>query len=1113
MFPIPVEPGKYLDVLGEGEEIEGLDPTQCEPAGSDESVQVRFERVETTGEIDETIRRSLGERLSQQRVQPPPWRIDDHGVGAVEQCELFARRPRDDRRPRALRLGSSRQPELEPAQPSRAAFVESNRFRVRQQAEPDGTDAAVGFRDRPAGWDERADSTDCTLEERQVVLSERIGWKEYFDPPDRFPGGRLASQPDCRGAQDRVAPFGLAIEEESLEPVPELIANGLGERTEDIACRATAHEHDLDALRSPLHDELDITQRSTMRSIGVGFDAGLANRCADPLRRVVDQWMVYRAAGDVDYAVTVDLEESDLWAACASAYGQPSPVAMAAGGCAMHGGLGQARGRSDSVERRPGLGGQIARTEARAAGTGWAMGAVFDGGHRRILARRPLRALCACGRRLFRRAPASRSMACEACCYAAAMKRREIGENGHSRAGRGGRRGDRRSGGASGRVAASRGSGSSPAPPRAAFLPTTAADLEARGWERADVVFVTGDAYVDHPSFAMAILGRWLEAHGYRVAILSQPDWRSAEPWRALGRPRLFYAVSAGNMDSMINHYTANRKRRNADAYSPGGRIGLRPDRPTAVYAQRCREAWKGVPVITGGVEASLRRVAHYDYWSDRVWPSNLVTSKADLLGFGMGEATLVEIAQRLDAGEPLEALRDLSGVAYLLGKNETLPEPGDCHASGGETIALPDFESVREDPRAFAEMTRRLHHETNPHNARRLTQRHGDRLLVVNPPAPALSEATLDRLYGLPYTRHPHPDCEAPPPAWETIRDSIQIMRGCFGGCTFCSITLHQGREIQSRSADSVLAEVEELAAAPDWKGGISDLGGPTANMYRMGCSEPSAARVCRRLSCVHPGICKLLDTDHAATIDLMRRARAVPGVKRVHIASGIRMDLAADSPEYLEELAAHHVGGHLKVAPEHVSDRVLELMKKPGRASFDRFAARFAQASQRAGKEQYLVPYFISSHPGSSVEDMIELAIFLKERGYRPRQVQDFIPAPMDVATCMYWTGIDPLAMKPVESAKRPRDRDIQRALLQFFAPENWATVRDALRRAGREDLIGEGPDCLIPSRAPRRTRGDPRSVADAGDSRSGSGGDQRSGGYRAPSRRRGRGRQRAD
>ncbi len=652
---------------------------------------------------------------------------------------------------------------------------------------------------------------------------------------------------------------------------------------------------------------------------------------------------------------------------------------------------------------------------------------------------------------------------------------------------------------------------SASAPPRSSFLATSRSDMDARGWDQADIVFVTGDAYVDHPSFAMSILGRWLEEHGFRVAILSQPDWLSADAWRELGRPRLFYAVSAGNMDSMINHFTANKKRRNADAYSPGGAIGRRPDRPTAVYAQRCREAFKGVPVIAGGVEASLRRIAHYDYWSDRVWPSNLVSSKADLLAYGMGEETILEIAQRLDRGEGLDSLRELRGIAYLLGKNEKLPEANFGGARGDDTIELPAFEVVRSDKREFANATRLLHHETNPANARRLTQAHGDRLLVINPPCLGLDEPTMDRLHELPYTRRPHPDYDAPPPAWETIKDSVQIMRGCFGGCTFCSITMHQGRAIQSRSPDSILREVEGLAAHPDFKGSISDLGGPTANMYRMRCTKPEVERVCRRLSCVHPKICKLLSTEHAPTLDLMRRARAVPGVKRVHIASGIRMDLAVRDSEYIEELTAHHVGGHLKVAPEHVSPRVLDLMKKPAQSSFEIFAERFQAASKRAGKEQYLIPYFISSHPGSGPEEMIELAIFLKKQGYRPRQVQDFIPAPMDIATCMYWTGLDPITMKPVDTAKRLRDRDVQRALLQFFKPENDALVRATLRRVGREDLIGDRPDCLIPSRPPRIPRRGGRRGVGSGAVEKAAGKEGGQAGYRWASRERGRARDR--
>ena len=619
----------------------------------------------------------------------------------------------------------------------------------------------------------------------------------------------------------------------------------------------------------------------------------------------------------------------------------------------------------------------------------------------------------------------------------------------------------------------------------AAFLPTRREEIDALGWQQPDVVFVSGDAYVDHPSFAAAILGRWLEHHGFKVAVLSQPDWRSADPWRELGAPRLFYAVSAGAMDSMINHYTANRKRRNADAYSPGGEIGRRPDRANAVYAQRCREAFKGVPVVAGGVEASLRRVSHYDYWSDRVMPSSLVSSKADLVAFGAGERTILEIAQGLDRGESIRDLRRLRGVAYLLGKNEALAGDHSFDAANdGRSVDLPSHEEVSRDPVAFARATRLLHRETNPLNARRLIQEHGNRRVVINPPPHGLSEAEMDAVHGLLYTRRPHPGYRSVGeiPAWRTIADSVQIMRGCFGGCTFCSITLHQGRAIQSRSKESVLAEVRGLAERPDFKGHISDLGGPTANMYRMRCSQPETEAKCRRLSCVSPKVCKLLDTSHAPLVELMRESRNVKGVKKVHIASGIRMDLARNETEYLDDLVTHHVGGHLKVAPEHVSDRVLAHMKKPAQSTFEEFTDRFRAASERAGKDQFLVPYFIASHPGSGLAEMIELALFLKKHGHRPLQVQDFIPAPMDIATCMYHAGIDPETMQPVEVATRSSERALQRALLQFFLPENYFEVKKALKRAGREDLIGDGPECLIsvnPSREARETRG--RKAAD--------------------------------
>lgn len=605
-----------------------------------------------------------------------------------------------------------------------------------------------------------------------------------------------------------------------------------------------------------------------------------------------------------------------------------------------------------------------------------------------------------------------------------------------------------------------------------AFLPTSPEEIKARGWDQPDIIFVSGDAYIDHPSFAAAILGRCLESHGYKVAILAQPEWKSVEVFRSMGRPRLFFAVSAGNMDSMINHFTANKKRRNSDAYSPGGRIDLRPNRASGVYAQRCREAFKGVPVITGGVESSLRRIAHYDYWSDKVRPSNLVHTKADLLVFGMGENPIVEIAKRLDAGEDVKDLRDMRGVAYMLGKKETLPEhTWDDANNPDNVIELPSYEEVKEDKVAFAQMTRLFHKETNPLNGRRLTQQHGTRTLVINPPTLSLDQQEMDRLYDLPYTRQAHPRYKGENiPAWTTIKDSVQIMRGCFGGCTFCSITMHQGRAVQSRSHDSIINEVKRIASDKKFSGHISDLGGPTANMYRMHCSDPKVESACRRLSCVHPTICPMLDRDHAPLVKLMRDARNVKGVKRVNIASGVRMDLAHDQKEYMNDLVKHHVGGYLKVAPEHASDKVLKVMKKPGVDSFTEFSKAFKKASKKAGKDQYLIPYFISSHPGSEVEDMIELAVFLKKAGYAPRQVQDFIPGPMDIATCIYHTGLDPTTMKPTYVARRLKDRNTQRALLQFFKSENYFMVRDALKKAGREDLIGNGPDCLIRARPPR-------------------------------------------
>ncbi|MFV0444773.1 MAG: YgiQ family radical SAM protein [Planctomycetaceae bacterium] len=617
--------------------------------------------------------------------------------------------------------------------------------------------------------------------------------------------------------------------------------------------------------------------------------------------------------------------------------------------------------------------------------------------------------------------------------------------------------------------------------------------MQARGWDEADIVFITGDAYIDHPSFAMAILGRVLEAAGYRVGIVSQPDWTSCDAWKIFGRPRLFFAISAGNMDSMINHYTANRKVRNDDAYSPGGRIGRRPDRATLAYCQRAREAFKGVPVIAGGVEASLRRLAHYDYWSDKVRRSILLDCKADLVCFGMGEETIVEIARRLDAGQTVKDLRDLRGVAYALGASETIPEWNPaaselsisthaCTASevphqaqelaplGLNTITLPSCDDVVRDKLLFAEATKIIHNETNPYNAKRLVQYHDRQAIVCNPPSLPISQGAMDAIYALPYTRRPHSIYTEPIPAFDMIKDSVTIMRGCFGGCTFCSITTHQGRIIQSRSRESVLGEVERMAADPDFKGIISDIGGPTANMYEMTCTRPEVEEVCRRQSCVHPTICKLLGTDHGPLVQLMQEARETPGIRKVLVSSGIRMDLARRSPEYMRDLTRHHVGGLLKVAPEHTDPNVLNLMRKPSGDDFEQFAEVFQRESERAGKKQHIVPYFIASHPGSDLPAMIDLAVFLKQNGYKPDQVQDFIPAPFDVATAMYYTGINPFTKEPVHIARHLRDRKLQRALMQFFKPENYFEVREALHQAGRQDLIGSGCDALIPAKPPR-------------------------------------------
>jgi uncharacterized radical SAM protein YgiQ len=673
----------------------------------------------------------------------------------------------------------------------------------------------------------------------------------------------------------------------------------------------------------------------------------------------------------------------------------------------------------------------------------------------------------------------------------------------------------------------------------APVLPTTRAEMDALGWDSCDVVLVTGDAYVDHPSFGMALVGRLLEAQGFRVGIVAQPDWRGPEAFRALGRPNVFWGVTAGNMDSMVNRYTSDKRLRSDDAYSPGGQGGLRPDRAVIVYAQRCREAFKtdafkadprgDVPIVLGGIEASLRRIAHYDYWSDKVRRSVLLDAKADLLVFGNGERAIVEIAHRLAAGEPAEAITDVRGTAYArpagpapVGFGELdsraldVPGPVDPprdpyvieEAAGGEgcatppaapsliparalkrptsdrahtVVRLPDFEAVARDPVLYAHASRILHVEANPGNARALVQRHGDRDLWLNPPPLPLSTEELDRLYELPYTRRPHPGYGASKiPAYDMIRFSVTIMRGCFGGCTFCSITEHEGRVIQSRSEGSVLREIERVRdLTPGFSGVISDLGGPTANMYRLACKSPEIEAACRLPSCVHPDVCPNLGTDHAPLIQLYRKARALPGVKKVLVASGLRYDLAVKSPEYVRELATHHVGGYLKIAPEHTEDGPLSKMLKPGIGAYDAFKRLFDEASAKAGKKQYLIPYFIASHPGTTDRDMLALALWLKKNGFRADQVQTFLPSPMATATAMYHSGKNPLRKvrrdgEDVPVPKALKVRRLHKAFLRYHDPANWPVLREALRRLGREDLIGSAPHQLVPLRQPGEVSG---------------------------------------
>ncbi|WP_338846512.1 YgiQ family radical SAM protein [Massilia sp. W12] len=674
---------------------------------------------------------------------------------------------------------------------------------------------------------------------------------------------------------------------------------------------------------------------------------------------------------------------------------------------------------------------------------------------------------------------------------------------------------------------------SAPAKP-APFLPMSRAEMDALGWDACDIIIVSGDAYIDHPSFGMALVGRLLEAQGFKVGLICQPDWHSAKAFRALGRPRLFFGVTAGNMDSMVNRYTADRKIRSDDAYTPNGEPDKRPDRTLTVYAQRAREAYPDANVVVGSIEASLRRIAHYDYWSDKVRRSVLPDCKADLLLFGNAERALVELAHRLDAGEAIENIRDLRGTAFMTPrgwlpqadwqvvdsrrldtpgkidvhpdpyamtqKNSTTCETGQAGAAATppsaekpiklisreerqaqarevrakSVVRLPSYEQVKDDPVLYAHASRVFHLESNPGNARALIQEHGERAVWLNPPPLPLTMEEMDGVYGLPYARVPHPAYgNAKIPAFEMIRFSVNIMRGCFGGCTFCSITEHEGRIIQSRSERSILREIEEIRdKTPGFTGIISDLGGPTANMYRLNCKDKQIEESCRRLSCVYPTICSNLNTDHGKLIQLYRKARALPGVKKILIGSGLRYDLAVRSPEYVKELVTHHVGGLLKIAPEHSEENTLSKMMKPGMGSYYEFKAMFDRFSQEAGKTQYLIPYFIAAHPGSTDEEMLKLALWLKQNNFRLDQVQTFMPTPLAMATAMYHSRKNPLHKvtedsEAVHSVRTTTERRLQKAFLRYHDPANWDMLRAALQRMGRADLIGNGPQHLVPSK----------------------------------------------
>jgi uncharacterized radical SAM protein YgiQ len=633
----------------------------------------------------------------------------------------------------------------------------------------------------------------------------------------------------------------------------------------------------------------------------------------------------------------------------------------------------------------------------------------------------------------------------------------------------------------------------------APFLPMSRAEMDSLGWDSCDVILVTGDAYVDHPSFGMAVIGRMLESQGFRVGIIAQPDWTGTEAFTALGKPNLFFGVTAGNMDSLVNHYTSDRRLRHDDAYTPDAAMGKRPDRAVIVYSQRVREAYKDVPIMIGGIEASLRRIAQYDHWSEKVRRSVLLDSRADILLFGNAERAIVEIAHRAAKGEALREMCGIRGTAYLLDAvpegwtevtptlvDETIPSDEAVRAPrppmDTTVVRMPSYEAVRHDKVLYAHASRILHQESNPGNARALVQRHGDKEVWLTPPPIPLTTPEMDGVFDLPYARAPHPIYgDAKIPAWEMIRFSVNIMRGCFGGCSFCSITEHEGRIIQSRSEESILREIGEIRdKVKGFTGIISDVGGPTANMYRLACKDPKIEAVCRRPSCVFPDICKNLNTDHKPLIDLYRKARSLPGIKKVFVASGLRYDLAVKNPAYVKELVTHHVGGYLKIAPEHTEEGPLSLMMKPGMGSYDKFKQMFDRFAREAGKEYYLIPYFIAAHPGTTDEDMMNLALWLKRNKFRTDQVQTFLPSPMSLSAAMFHSEKNPL--KPIRrtgdekvfTARGLKQRRLHKAFLRYHDPANWPALREALKAMGRADLIGPGKHQLIPLWQPAGTGG---------------------------------------